>query len=157
MPFLQHENYRVVNSAYELRIHACIGLIQFSEFSRPVRIQVNTDPVGSARKTVRTPSERGLGLFLGTSPGCKNGRFTRHGAHENPSFRDRKGCSGSRDRVLHPPCTYKFTYTICVPYSGGGAGSGRSHGRSRGAPHTGQIAWRHSAVDQRSAVRRWMC
>ena len=33
------ENYRVVNSAYELRIHACIRLSQFSEFSRPVRIQ----------------------------------------------------------------------------------------------------------------------
>ena len=33
------ENYRNVNSAYELRIHACIRLSQFSEFPRPLRIQ----------------------------------------------------------------------------------------------------------------------
>ena len=28
---------------------------------------------------------------------------------------------------------------------------------SAATPHTGQISWRHSVADQRSAVRRWMC
>ena len=70
------ENYRVVNSAYELRIHACIRVSPFSEFSRPVRIQYCPSRLGA--KPVRTPIERGLDLFLSTSSVCKNGRFNRH-------------------------------------------------------------------------------
>ena len=87
------ENYRVVNSAYELRIHACIRLSQFSEFPRPVRIQYCPSRLGA--KLVRTPSERGLDLFLSTSWVCKNGRFNWHGAHGSSSLYIPKGCSGS--------------------------------------------------------------
>ena len=100
------ENHRVVNSAYELRIHACIRLSQFSEFSRPVRI-----PYWSSRlsaKPARTPIERGLDPFLSTSYRCNDGRCFRQIAHGRIRVYIGKGSKNSLTWSSRFP-TYKFT------------------------------------------------
>ena len=110
------ENYRVVNSAYELRIHAFIILSQFSEFLRPLRIQYC--PSRLRAKPVRTPSERGLDLFLSTSYRCNDWRFNRQTVlpMEVPVIRSAKAPRTQVDLVLHPPHTNLHTLSSVLDF-----------------------------------------